>query len=116
MTAYAHFPAAGGWGRYPLGTRAYAITGGYWERVELGWKWCTGATFPTPGADVAEIAIPVSMTQVGWGIRAVDGSLFQSIAPLGWSTMDKELAKLKAHSWVVNGRAEVVPLYCTTKD
>jgi hypothetical protein len=35
----------------PLGTRAPAIGGGYWERVEQGWKWCTGATFPRPGGD-----------------------------------------------------------------
>ena len=35
----------------PLGTRAPAYNGGYWIRVERGWKWCTGATFPRPGAD-----------------------------------------------------------------
>lgn len=36
---------------YPVGTRARADGGGYWEKTERGWKWCTGATFPTPGGD-----------------------------------------------------------------
>lgn len=36
---------------YPLGTKARAIGGGYWIKVERGWKWCTGATFPKPGGD-----------------------------------------------------------------
>lgn len=35
----------------PLGTKAPAIMGGHWERVEGGWKWCTGSTFPRPGGD-----------------------------------------------------------------
>jgi hypothetical protein len=35
----------------PLGTRAPAITGGYWEKTERGWRWCTGSTFPRPGGD-----------------------------------------------------------------
>lgn len=39
------------WSEYPLGTKAHACGGGYWERVNTGWKWCTGATFPTPGGD-----------------------------------------------------------------
>ena len=39
------------WNEYPIGTRAYAFDGGYWIKVELGWKWCTGATFPKPGGD-----------------------------------------------------------------
>lgn len=37
------------WSDYPIGTRAHSCTGGYWERVRLGWKWCNGSTFPTPG-------------------------------------------------------------------
>ncbi len=36
---------------YPLGTKAKALMGGYWIKVERGWKWCTGATFPTVGGD-----------------------------------------------------------------
>lgn len=35
----------------PIGTKAPAITGGYWERTNSGWKWCTGSTFPSPGGD-----------------------------------------------------------------
>lgn len=36
---------------YPLGSKFRAINGGYWERVENGFKWCTGDTFPNLGAD-----------------------------------------------------------------
>ena len=39
------------WSEYPIGTKAHAFMGGYWERVKNGWKWCTGATFPRPGGD-----------------------------------------------------------------
>lgn len=35
----------------PVGTKAPAVTGGYWTRVGRGWRWCTGSTFPRPGAD-----------------------------------------------------------------
>lgn len=37
--------------KYPLGTKAEAIGGGYWIKVKDGWKWCTGDTFPRPGGD-----------------------------------------------------------------
>lgn len=43
------------WHVYPVGTRAFAVNGGHWERVPRGWKWCTGATFPTPGGDASGI-------------------------------------------------------------
>lgn len=36
---------------YPLGSKFRAINGGYWERVENGFKWCTGNTFPNLGGD-----------------------------------------------------------------
>lgn len=39
------------WRDYPLGTRVHAVNGGYWERVERGWKWIRGSTFPRPGGD-----------------------------------------------------------------
>ncbi len=39
------------WDAYPIATRVYSITGGYWEKTNLGYKWCTGSTFPTPGGD-----------------------------------------------------------------
>lgn len=36
---------------YPLGSKFRAISGGYWERVINGFKWCTGDTFPNLGGD-----------------------------------------------------------------
>ena len=39
------------WKAYPIGTKAFSISGGFWLKVERRWKWCTGDTFPTPGAD-----------------------------------------------------------------
>lgn len=59
----ARFPSSGGaWSRYPMGTRAYAFDGGYWQRVEHGWKWQNGSTFPTPGASAYEVAVPAAPT------------------------------------------------------
>lgn len=46
------------WNNYPIGTKAYSSVGGYWIKVANGWKWCTGATFPTPGGDVTRIELP----------------------------------------------------------
>lgn len=43
------------WKDYPIGTKAYAVGGGYWIKTDRGWKWCTGDTFPTPGADVCRV-------------------------------------------------------------
>lgn len=37
--------------KYPLGSKFRAISGGYWEKVENGFKWCTGDTFPNLGGD-----------------------------------------------------------------
>lgn len=52
------------WSDYPIGTKAFAIGGGYWERTLRGWKWCTGATFPSPGGDASgEVEIPNTSTQ-----------------------------------------------------
>ncbi len=39
------------WSKYPIGTKAHAFNGGHWIRVECGWKWFNGSTFPTPGGD-----------------------------------------------------------------
>lgn len=41
------------WREYPIGTKAMAIGGGYWQKNERGWKWCTGSTFPIPGGDAS---------------------------------------------------------------
>lgn len=35
----------------PIGTKAPSILGGHWIKTNRGWKWCTGATFPTPGGE-----------------------------------------------------------------
>lgn len=45
--------------KYPIGTKAYSVTGGYWIRTERGWKWCNGDTFPTPGGDVGRVELPI---------------------------------------------------------
>lgn len=38
------------WNRYPLGTKArISYEGGYWIKLERGWKWCIGSVFPKPG-------------------------------------------------------------------
>lgn len=44
---------------YPLGTKFKALMGGYWIRVERGFKWCTGSTFPNIGGDwTGEVCLP----------------------------------------------------------
>ena len=44
---------------YQLGTKFKALIGGYWIRVERGFKWCTGATFPNVGGDrTGEVCLP----------------------------------------------------------
>ena len=48
------------WEDYPVGTKAYACTGGYWVKRHNGWKWCTGDTFGTPGADAISVELPGS--------------------------------------------------------
>ena len=47
------------WGEYPVGTKAHAIMGGYWQKNDKGWwKWCTGSTFPNPGGDALSVTLP----------------------------------------------------------
>lgn len=50
------------WSDYPIGTKAHAVNGGCWTKTERGWQWGCGATFPTPGADVARIELTSSDT------------------------------------------------------
>lgn len=45
------------WNEYPVGTKVHAYDGGFWIRVERGWKWCSGDTFPTPGGDATGACI-----------------------------------------------------------
>lgn len=47
----------------PIGTKAPSHTGGYWIRVERGWKWNTGATFGRPGGDWTGELIPPANPQ-----------------------------------------------------
>lgn len=47
----------------PIGTKAPATFGGYWIKVDGGWKWCTGAIFPCPGGDwTGELIYPSTPT------------------------------------------------------
>jgi hypothetical protein len=44
---------------YPLGTKFKALMDGHWIRVERGFKWCTGSTFPNVGGDwTGEVCLP----------------------------------------------------------
>lgn len=50
---------------YPLGTKAHAVGGGCWIKVERGWKWATnGCVVPTPGADVIRIELPENKVEL----------------------------------------------------
>ena len=53
------------WNEYPIGTKVYAIMGGHWTRVQLGWKWFCGDTFPTPGANACGrcIELPIEIEE-----------------------------------------------------
>lgn len=46
------------WNKYPLGTKANAVMGGFWIKTLRGWKWCTGSAFPTPGVDAISVTLP----------------------------------------------------------
>ena len=46
------------WDEYPIGTMANACIGGHWLKTKYGWKWCTGATFPSPGGDAISVTLP----------------------------------------------------------
>ena len=51
-------PITKSWSEYPIGTKANAVQGGYWIKTVKGWKWCTGSTFPRPGADAISVTLP----------------------------------------------------------
>lgn len=36
---------------YPIGTKFRCLHGGYWIKVNRGFRWFCGDTFPRPGAD-----------------------------------------------------------------
>lgn len=49
---------------------------------------------------------------VAYVVRALsDGSICSEIAPVNYLMHDYDLEKLKNDPWVVNGKAEIVPLY-----
>lgn len=75
----------------PLGTKAPAFNGGHWERVESGWKWSTGATFPRPGDDwTGEFVLPKSTPAPHPETRTV----VQQIEPVaGWKLVPIEPTK-----------------------
>jgi len=51
------------WKDYPLGTKACALMGGYWLRVEHGWEWASsGCVFPTPGGDAFDVILPETVS------------------------------------------------------
>lgn len=53
-----------------------------------------------------------SARAVAYAIRAhSDGSLFPEICPVGYTMFDHRMEAMRQHSWVVNGKAEIVPLY-----
>lgn len=48
------------WSDYPAGTKAKALMGGYWVKLQCGrWQWPGGCSFPTPGGDATgEVCLP----------------------------------------------------------
>lgn len=46
-------------GDYPIGTKALHFNGGHWTRVDNGWQWNGGDTFPRPGPDAFEVEVPL---------------------------------------------------------
>lgn len=67
------------WSEYPIGTKAYAIDGGWWVRVSLGWKWCSGSTFPIPGADADAIGNCIELPESGFKFCGRCGSKSNAI-------------------------------------
>lgn len=56
------------WNELPLGTKAHSSTGGWWYRMENGWKWNgpggNGGVFPTPGANADRtVTLPVGKAE-----------------------------------------------------
>jgi hypothetical protein len=53
------------WEEYPVGTKAMALMGGYWTRIERGWQWMGGSIFPRPGADAFDVVLPPARAASG---------------------------------------------------
>lgn len=67
----------------PLGTKAPAIGGGHWVKVERGWKWATGATFPRPGGDWTGVLVPPGQEDDGRTAgAAINGRMYRALVAL----------------------------------
>jgi hypothetical protein len=71
------------WRDYPLGTKAHAYNGGWWTRVEHGWRYGSrGGVFPTPADSECHpvalgrcIELPVPGAEVAPSDRGSESSL-----------------------------------------
>lgn len=86
------------WSDYPLGTKAHAVMGGYWIKVERGWKWCNGDTFPTPGADVLRIELPDKVKE----------NSMRDIKFRAWDKKRKIILQVGSIDWTKRHRIEEV--------
>lgn len=67
ITAYRRFQKLKPWSEYPIGTKALSINGGYWIKINSGWKWHCGDTFPTPGACAFDVELPTEQCGIESG-------------------------------------------------
>lgn len=74
----------------PIGTKAPAILGGWWGKVENGWKWNgpdgNGGTFPRPGGDWdGRLLMPAPLNPILDGIpfRSCDTVMVHRYEPTG---------------------------------
>lgn len=102
----------------PLGTKAPAFNGGHWVRVEHGWKWCTGSTFPRPGGDwtgelVPPEAAPAAQPVSALGIAGIGLKHFGNPIPQAWYGAAKELMLAAAPTPQPDARKVIEQLlYC----
>ena len=71
---------------------------------------CTGCKHYHGMADICEHA-PKGFQLVGYVIVANDGSVGNTIAPIGWSTFNNQWLELVNDPWVQSGVACAVPVY-----
>ena len=55
------------WKCYPVGTKVHSVNGGFWIRLNIGWKWHTGEMVKCPGKEAVgnciELPAQPSMSQ-----------------------------------------------------
>jgi hypothetical protein len=62
------------WSDFPLETKVHGCNGGYYLRVEGGWKWWgAGDTVPRPSADWRHIELPFTQEEVDQSVRDLFG-------------------------------------------